>query len=209
MQLQVSSGLLFFMFKQRYKNYFKNQNKMLKDIIEILKDVSLRHHGVYTFRYQGDDLNNAQNNFKMFQVYVDDISLHELNITTNIFKARFEIYIIGFVHDDKTVLDIQNDAYTIACDIMAYIDTQELFQGVLSVYDYSLLTLARYTDDSSAGVKLSLTLQMPNPVNLCTLDDQFDDEPHKEEDDFIIDINEDEVGDVEINPIHLPINRKC
>lgn len=182
---------------------------MLKDVIDILKDVSLRHKGVYTFRYQGDDLNNAQNNYKMFQVYVDDVSLHELNITTNIFKARFEIYIIGFVHDDKTVLDIQNDAYTIACDIMAYIDTQEAFQGILSVYDYSILTLARYTDDSSAGVKLSLTLQMPNPVNLCTLEDQFDDEPHQEEEDARIDINECEIGDLEINPIHLPSNREC
>ena len=182
---------------------------MLKDVIEILKDVSLRHKGVYTFRYQGDDLNNAQNNFKMFQVYVDDVSLHELNITTNIFKARFEIYIIGFVDKDKTVLDIQNDAYTIAADIMAYIDTKEEFQGILSVYDYSILTLARYTDDSSAGVKLSLVLQMPNPVNLCTLDDQFDDEPHKEEEDVRIDVDTEDIGDIDINPITLPRNRVC
>ena len=188
---------------------YQNEFDMLKDVIEILKNVSLRHKGVYTFRYQGDDLNNAQNNHKYYQVYIDDISLHELNITTNIFKARFEIYILGFVHDDKTVLDVQNDAYTIATDIMAYIDTQEAFQGILSVYDYSILTLARYTDDSSAGVKLSLVLQMPNPVNLCELDDQFDDEPHKEEEDFKIDINEEEVGDIEINPIHLPTNRIC
>ena len=182
---------------------------MIKDIIEILKNVSLRHRGVYTFKYQGDDLNNAQNNHKYYQVYVDDISLHELNITTNIFKARFEIYILGFVHDDKTVLDVQNDAYTIATDIMAYIDTQEAFLGILSVYDYSILTLARYTDDSSAGVKLSLTLQMPNPVNLCTLDDQFDDEPHEDEPDHEIDIDTNEVGDIDIQPITLPINRKC
>lgn len=182
---------------------------MLKDVIDILKDISLRHKGVYTFRYQGEDLNNAQNNHKYFQVYVDDISLHELNITTNIFKARFEIYILGFVHDDKTVLDVQNDAYAIATDIMAYIDTQEAFQGILSVYDYSILTLARYTDDSSAGVKLSLVLQMPNPVNLCELEDQFDDEPHKEEDDHEIDIDTNEVGDIDIQPITLPINRRC
>jgi hypothetical protein len=182
---------------------------MLKDVINILRDISLRHKGVYTFRYQGDDLNNAQNNHKYYQVYVDDISLHELNITTNIFKARFEIYILGFVHDDKTVLDIQNDAYTIACDIMAKIDNDETYYNILSVYDYSLLTLARYTDDSSAGVKLSLTLEMPNPVNLCELDDQFDDEPHEEEEDMVVDINNNEVGDIEINPIHLPTNRRC
>lgn len=180
---------------------------MLKDVIDILKDVSLRHKGVYTFRYQGDDLNNAQNNYKMFQVYVDDISLHELNITTNIFKARFEIYIIGFVHDDKTVLDIQNDAYTIACDIMAKIDTDESNIGVLSVYDYSILTLSHYSDDNAAGVKLSLVLQMPSPLNLCV--DNFNDEPYEDEPDQEIDIDENEIGDIDITPIHLPNNRIC
>ena len=182
---------------------------MLKDVINILKDVSLRHKGVYTFRYQGEKLNNAQNNHRGYQVYVDDISLHELNIATNIFKAKFEIYILGFVGDDTDVLEVQNNAYTIACDIMAYIDTAEAFRGILSVYDYSILTLARYTDDSSAGVKLSLVLEMPSPLNLCTLDENFDDEPHEEDEDHEIDIDEDEVGDIDITPISLPRNRIC
>jgi hypothetical protein len=182
---------------------------MLKDVIEVLKEASLRHKGVYTFRYQGDDLNNAQNNYKMYQVYVDDISHHELNITTNIFKAEFEIYILGFVNEDKTILDVQNDAYTIAVDIMAFIDSQEEFQGVLSVYDYSILTLSRYGDDSSAGVKLSLVLQMPSPLNWCTLSENFDDEPHEEEEDHKIDVDDNEVGDITINPIKLPRNRNC
>lgn len=184
---------------------------MLKDIIEILKNVSLRHHGVYTFRYQGDDLNNAQNNHKGYQVYVDDISLHELNITTQIFKVRFEIYVLG--HPDgtsgNTILDVQNNAYTIAVDIMAFIDSQEEFQGLLSVYDYSILTLSRYTDDDASGVKLSLVLEMPSPLNWCTLEDNFDDEPHEEEPDHEIDINVEEVGDIDINPIHLPRRKDC
>lgn len=182
---------------------------MLKDVIEILKNASLRHKGVYTFRYQGDDLNNAQNNYKMYQVYVDDISLHQLNITTNIFKVEFQIYILGFVNEDKTILDVQDDAYTIAVDLMAFIDSQDEFQGVLSVYDYSILTLSRYGDDSSAGVKLSLVLQMPSPLNWCTLDENFDDEPHKEEEDHKIDVDINEVGDITINPIKLPRNRNC
>lgn len=182
---------------------------MLKDVIEILKDISLRHKGVKTFRYQSDVLNNAQNNYGTFQVYVDDVSLHQLNITTNIFRAEFQVYVLGFVDDDNDVLTVQNNAYTIACDIMAYIDTQEAFQGVLSVYDYSILTLSHYSDDNSAGVKLSLVLQMPSPVDLCTLDDNFNDEPYEEEKDKEIDINDDEVGDIDLNPIHLPINRRC
>lgn len=184
---------------------------MLKDVINILKDLSLRHKGVRTFRYQGNDFNNAQNNYKTFQVYVDDISLHELNITTNIFKARFEIYILAQPNGESgnTILDVQDNAYTIACDIMAKIDTDEAYYNVLSVYDYSILTLADYTDDRSSGVKLSLTLEMPNPVNLCTLDDNFNDEPYEDDEDHEIDINDDEVGDIEINPIHLPIDRRC
>lgn len=182
---------------------------MLKDVVNIIKDISLRHKGVRTFRYQSEILNNAQNNHKMYQVYVDDVSLHELNITTNIFKAKFEIYILGFVDDENTVLDVQNNAYTIACDIMAYIDTKDEFKGILSVYDYSILTLSHYTDDNASGVKLSLVLQMPSPVNLCSLDDNFNDEPYEDDEDSEIDINNDEIGDIEINPITLPTNRIC
>lgn len=184
---------------------------MLKDVINILRDISLRHKGVRTFRYQADKLNNAQNNHGTFQVYVDDVSLHQLNITTNIFKAEFEVYVLSQPDgtSGNTILDVQNNAYTIACDIMAYIDTQDAFQGILSVYDYSILTLSHYSDDDSAGVKLSLVLQMPSPVNLCTLDENFNDEPYDEDDDKEITINEDEVGDIDLTPIKLPRNRIC
>jgi hypothetical protein len=184
---------------------------MIKDIIEILKDVSLRHKGVKTFRYQSEILNNAQNNYGMYQVYVDDVSMHQLNITTNIFKAEFEIYILGFPTDESgsTVIEIQNNAYTIACDIMAYIDLKSEFKGILSVYDYSILTLSHYSDDNASGVKLSLVLQMPNPVNLCELDENFNDEPYEDDKDREITINEEEVGDIDLKPIKLPSNRIC
>ena len=69
---------------------------MIKDVIDVLKNAALRHKGVRTFRYQADDLNNAQNNYKGYQVYVDDISHSQLNITTGIFKVEFQIYILGF-----------------------------------------------------------------------------------------------------------------
>lgn len=182
---------------------------MLKDVVNIIKDVALRHKGVCTFRYQSDDLNNAQNNHKMYQAYLDDVSFHQLNITTNIFKAEFQLYILGFVDDENPILDVQNNAYTIACDILAYIDSYDAYKGIVSVYDYSILTLSHYTDDSAAGVKLSIVLEMPNPVNLCELDENFNDEPYPEEPDHEIDINDNEVGEITINPIHLPKNRNC
>lgn len=177
---------------------------MLKDVINIFKEISLRHKGVRTFKYQSDIYNNAQNNHKYYQVYCDDVSFHQLNITTGIFKAEFQLYILGFVDDENTVLDVQNNAYTIAADILAYIDTYDAFKGVLSVYDYSILTLSHYTDDNSAGVKLSVVIEMPSPVNLCELDDNFNDEPYEDEPDNEIDLNINEIGDIDLKPISLP-----
>lgn len=184
---------------------------MLKDVVNIIKDISLRHKGVRTFRYQGDDLFNQQNNFLGYQIYLDDISHHQLNISNNIFKVEFNLYILGFVKDNtpEEVLEVQNNAYTIACDIIAKIDNSPEFNNVLSIHDYDILTLSHFTDDNSAGVKLSLELAMPNPVNLCSLDENFNSEPYTPEPDKPIDIDTDEVGEIDIRPIKLPINNRC
>jgi hypothetical protein len=48
---------------------------------------------------------------------------------------------------------------------------------------------------------------MPNPVDLCTLDDNFNDEPYSGETDTEITIDKDEVGDIELNPISLPLSK--
>ncbi len=183
---------------------------MIKDIVNLIKETALRHKGVKTFRYTGDDLHNQQNNHEYYQVYLDDVSYHQLNITTNIFKVEFNLYILGFpVNIPDDILDKQNNAYTIAADIVAYLDTNEAFRGILSVYDYSILTLSHYTDDNAAGVKLSLVLAMPSPVNLCELDDNFNDEPYEPEKDDDIDIDVNETGDIDIKPITLKPSRRC
>lgn len=183
---------------------------MLKDVVNIIKDTALRHKGVKSFKYTGDDLHNHQNNDEYYQVLLDDVSYHQLNITTNIFKVEFNLYILGFpVNIEEDILEKQNNAYTIAADIIAFIDNNTEFNGYLSVYDYSILTLSHYTDDNAAGVKLSLILAMPSPVNLCELDDNFNDEPYQPEPDKKIDILTDETGDIDIKPITLKPSRRC
>lgn len=181
---------------------------MIKDIINILKDTFLRHRGVRTFRYQSDTLNNAQNNYKGFQVYIDDVSYSEYNVTTNIVKTSFEIYILGHpsVSEERDILDVQNDAYTIAVNVMAYIDNNREWSNVLNVYDWSIMSLSHYTSDDCAGVKLSLILQTPSPLNWCTLDDNFNDEPYEEKEDKEITIDKDEVGRIDLKPIKLRPN---
>lgn len=184
---------------------------MIKDLVAIFRDIALRHKGVKTFRYQNDTYNNAQNNHNTYQVYVDTVSIHQLNITTNIFRSEFQMYILSQPDgtSGNTIEDVQTNAFTIAVDILGYIDNKDEFKGVLSLYDYSIMTVSEYTDDNSAGVKLSIVLAMPSPLNLCELDENFNDEPYSGDTDTEITINENEVGDINLKPIHLPRNRYC
>lgn len=181
-----------------------------KQVTDIIINTLKRFKGVKYVKYQGDDLNNQQNNYNTIQCYIDDISLHQFNLTTNIVKAEYEIYILGFPDDTSgnTVLDVQDKCYDVAIYTLAYLDNNPSFQGIVSLYDYSILTLSRYSEQSNAGVKLSVVLNIPNGVNLCELDEHFG-EPYPEEKDTEITINEDEVGDITLTPIKLPKNRIC
>lgn len=175
-----------------------------KDVVNVIKDALSRFKGVNFVKYQGDDLNNQQHNYKTIQAYIDDISLHQFNLTTNIVKAEYQVYILGFPENTPdSILDVQDECYNVAINVLAYIDTRPELKGLVSVYDYSILTLSRYTAQSNAGVKLSITLQIPNGVNLCELDDYFG-EPYTPDSDNEITINDDEVGEITLNPIKLP-----
>ena len=68
---------------------------MYKQIISIIKDICLRYKDIETFKYQDSCFNNQQNSHKGFQVYVDDVTLSELNIETDIFKISYEIFILN------------------------------------------------------------------------------------------------------------------
>ena len=184
---------------------------MINELVDIFKNIALRHKGVRTFRYQDKMLNNAQNNHKAYQVYLETTQFHQLNITTNIFRVELNMYILAQPQQNgKSIATVQDEAYTIATDILAYIDTKDEFKGVLSLHDYDIMTIDHYTDDDSAGVRLSIVLAMPSPVNLCDLDDNFNDEPYEDEPDAEIDIDVPTTSEeLEIKTIKLPRNRQC
>ena len=182
-----------------------------KQVTDIIINTLKRFKGVNYVKYTGDDLINQQNNHNTLQCWVDDITLHQFNLTQNIAKVEYQVYILGFTDgtSGNTVLDIQDKCYDVALYTLAYLDINEDFKGLVSVYDYSILTLSRFSDDSSAGVKLSLVLTIPNGVNYCEIDEHFNDEPYPEEQDHEIDVPDNEVGIIDINPIKLPKTRQC
>ena len=182
-----------------------------KEVTDIIVNTLSRFKGVNFVKYSGNDLINAQNNNKTLQCWIDDVTLHQFNLTENIAKVEYQIYVLGFPDgtSGNTILDVQDRCYDVALYTLAYIDYNKAFNGLVSVKDYSILTLSHYSDDSSAGVKLSLVLTIPNGVNMCELDEHFNDEPYPEDKDKEIDVQTKEVGELDIRPTHLPRNRTC
>ena len=182
-----------------------------KQIVDTIVSVLSRFKGVNFVRYCGEDLINAQNNHKTIQCWIDNISMSQYNLTTNINKIEFEIYILGFADgtSGNTVLDIQDVCYNVGVNFLTYIDNIPQYKNLISLYDWSILTLDRFSDDANAGVKVSVVLNAVSPINFCDFENWFNDEPYKDDEDKNIDINNDDIGDIDINPITLPTNRIC
>lgn len=182
-----------------------------KEIVDTLVGVLSRFKGVNYVRYCGDDLINQQNNHKTLQCWIDNISMSQYNLTTNINKMSFEVYILGFADDTSgnTVLDVQDICYNVGVNFLTYIDNMPQFQNLMSLYDWSILTLDRFTEQSNAGVKVSVVLNVVSPINLCDFQDWFNDEPYTPEQDEEIDIATEEIGEIDLKPITLKPNRVC
>ena len=182
-----------------------------KQIVDAIIGVLSRFKGVNYVRYTGEDLINQQNNNKTLQCWIDNVSMSQYNLTTNINKIEFQVYILGFADgtSGNTVLDVQDICYNVAVNFLAYIDNMPQFQNLISLYDWSILTLDRFSDDVNAGCKVSVVLNAVSPINLCDVENWFNDDPYPEDQDQEIDVDTEDIGDIDINPITLPRNREC
>lgn len=186
---------------------------MLNQLIDYIGNIALRHKAVKSYKYQRREMINQQNNNGYIQVVVEDNAFFQNIITQNIFTVTFNIDVIGFPKDDTKILSIQNDCFTVANEIVAYIEQDDKFMGQLSVHDYDYLLLSHFTDDVSAGVRLSLELVIPNPIDLCTYLDNFNDEvPTVEE--KTVDLSNadnsakvDETKQLHLKPLKLPTKK--
>ena len=98
----------------------------------------------------------------------------------------------------ESILDVQDRCYDVALYTLAYLDNNIKYRGVVSLFDYSILTLSHYSAQNNAGVKLSVVLTIPNGVNMCELDEHFGD-PYPQPQD----------KKIEIKKINLPKSNEC
>lgn len=182
---------------------------MLEEIINYIKDICLRHKAVNYFRYSTKMDINQQNNNPYIAVWFEDSIFSQLIITQDIFTVTMNIYFLAFVGKDYTPLQAHSDTFDIANQVLAYIENDDTYNGLLRIHDYSLLQVSKFTDDNCYGQRLTLELQVPVPVNLCTNGDNFTDKPTDiEEKDTPIVLPDKETPDIKLTKIKLPKKQK-
>lgn len=145
---------------------------MIKEIIDYIGKTALRHKAVNRYKYQGRIMVNQQNDNAYMQFIIEDNHSLQYLKTASVHTLTMNIDIIGKPKDDTEILTVQDIAFQIGVEVIAYIE-RHAEKGLLSIWDYDFLALSHFTDDSSAGQRLTLELVVPNPINYCTLDDNF------------------------------------
>lgn len=146
---------------------------MFEQIMNYIATTALKHVAVKQSKYQKRIMINQQNNNAYMQVVIEDDPFGQYIKTSGVYTLTLNIDVLGFPKDDTEILKIQSDAFQVASELIAYIDKDTTFMDRISVYDYSMLGISHFTDDNAAGQRVSLELVVPNPINLCDLDDNF------------------------------------
>lgn len=142
---------------------------MIIQLIEYIQNIAKQHKAVnYTSYKQQIDINH-QNNYRYFQFNIDDEVLLEKQLVEGILTARLNIDVLGFVTPDSTPLIIQDTALHIMLDVMEYINNDNF----VLVKDYSIASFSNYTDDNCSGIRCTLQLVIPSPINICTYQENF------------------------------------
>lgn len=183
---------------------------MFQEIIDYIGNTALKHIAVKSYKYQKRIMINQQNNHSYMQFIVEDNPYFQFIKTANVYTLTLNIDIIGQPKDDTQILEVQNDAFQVGAEIIAYIERDLTYKGLLSIYDFDFLSISHFTDDNSAGQRLTLELVVPNPVNLCILDDNFDEDNMQVEETDDIDLPqvENKSDELILTPIKLKKNSK-
>ena len=186
---------------------------MYRDIINYILDTALKHKAIKAVKYQSRLLINAQPTNPSLEFVIEDNADIQFYKTSQTMALNLNIDVIGHPTKEHSSLDMQNYAFQAATEIVGYVDNDPQYQSILSTLDKDFLFLSHFTDDDSSGVRLSWQLAIPEPLNYCTLSDNFDEDRPADITDSNIDLNTDagvkeEESNLTLRPVRLPKNKK-
>lgn len=160
---------------------------MIKRIHDLVERLAREHKLVNTFKYEmlsksagsGEDITPLV--FLEMPIY-----FNKMVTQGGVIRATFNIDIVlnpqalhNFEIPQLTGADCQQIASQIAQQFIARMrNLNREGETSITVADYSIITLQRWYDDASYGVRLTVNANLENEINFCMDDDYFD--PTKE-----------------------------
>ena len=187
---------------------------MYNQIIQYIMKCAIKHIAVKSVKYQSRILINQQNSNPNYQVVIEDDAYLQYMKTGNVNTMSLNIDILSHCGDDDNILDIQSTSLQIGAELIKYVETDDYFLSMLKIDDYDFLMLSHFTDDDSAGVRITIQFVVPNPVDMCSFRDNFDEDKDftVEKEDNSIDLKKEQECEngggnekrITLNPIKLP-----
>lgn len=160
---------------------------MVNQVYSLIKRLAREHKLINSFKYEmlskaagvGEDITPLV--FLEMPIYFGNVKVQDgtvpcqFNIDILLNPQALENYNV----DQLTDVSCQEIASQIAQQFIARIrNLYKEGETTVSILDYSIVTLQRWYDDSSYGVRLSIKASVINEIQFCSDDDYFD--PNKE-----------------------------
>ena len=95
---------------------------MIQNIVEAIKEQAEHIQGVKTFRYEGLDLMNAQNNNSTIQIWVEDDIYCEYLVTKDMLKVQVNIDILDKCYQGDSKLSVHSNTNKIGIVLMKLLE---------------------------------------------------------------------------------------
>lgn len=141
---------------------------MIKTIIDLFYNLARQHKGLESFFYNRTyEIGSGNDRYPL--LWLEDpiyVTNHGKYFSSNI---NFSVLYVPNHNEDPAIY--QNKAFKVGLSVIEKIKTDS---NRIAVEDWDATTLRKYYDDNSSGCRFSLRLQLPNSIDLCELENDFD-----------------------------------
>lgn len=176
---------------------------MIKQVYDLILRISREHKLINSFKYEmlskaagtGEDVTPLV--FLEMPLYFGSVNIQDgtIPVTFNVDIILNPQALENFDVEQLTDVSCQEIASQIAQQFIARM--RNLYRDdetTVCVQNYSLLTLQRWYDDASYGVRLTVNATVINEINFCLDEDYFDPEKEFKKDNLLIPIDTDDAA---------------
>jgi hypothetical protein len=138
---------------------------MIYNIDEIIMQTAIKHPLVSTVSYRAEEKNDVQPNYLNYKFYIDNEPYLEYT-NERTWRYNLNIVIVGFNGKDRDNIRLMQDT-ALQIGLKVFDRVMKENRTMIQMVDYSYIGVQDYMSDKDAGVRLSISLYVPNLLLMC------------------------------------------